>query len=367
VATCTVTVVARTAHAKSVRHLALLRVVAQGVVGSKGGPPEAVVERLLCVQAQDLWSAAASVALRTGGSIADVHAALDGGTVVRGWLLRDTLHLAASHDLGLLHTVQMWRPAGAVTRRQLGMTPAQLSRAERIALAAVAGGPIPRAQLIEAWEAGGTDTGRQRGYLLIALLCQLGILCLGPVRNGQQMSIAAAEWLGERPALLERDEALEALARRYFLGHGPATPSDLARWANLTVRDTKAAVALARPHLAAITVEDAEYLLDPATPDVLASCDTEARDVIALAPFDELLFGYRDRAATLPDDRVAAVFPHSNGVPNGTVLFDGQVSATWKRPKGRDEQEVEVDLLVPVPKQAVDQARLRVAALTAYR
>jgi hypothetical protein len=165
------------------------------------------------------------------------------------------------------------------------------------------------------------------------------------------------------PAALSRDEALAALARRYFAGHGPATPADLARWANLTVADTKRAVSAARPHLAAMTADGVEYLLSPDTPDQLADCRREAAGVLALPGFDEMIFGYRDRSATLPADRVDRVFPHRNGVPACTIVVKGQVAAIWRHQLRDPDGANEIIPLVPLSEQVVRAAARKASAL----
>jgi len=347
------------------REIALLRLVAQGVAGSRGVSPERAVQRLVCLQAQDYWSGLASVALRSRASIAAVEAALNAGTVVRGWPLRGTLHLVAASDLGWLRELLAGRELAAAAGREarLGIDAPLLGRAERIAVETLScQGPSTRAQVTAAWQAGGIDTGGQRGYHLIWHLSLAGIVLFGPARNGQQL-LALAGPQASAPAGFTRAAALEELARRYFAGHGPATPADLARWANLTAADTRLAVAAARPHLAAITSQDGtEYLLGPATQDELASCREEAEDVIALPGFDEMIFGYRDRTPTLPDDRAARVFPHRNGIPSCTVIVGGQVAATW-RPAKRPGEVTEIAALTPLTEQVTRSAMARAAAL----
>ena len=61
-----------------------------------------------------------------------------------------------------------------------------------------------------------------------------------------------------------------------------------------------------------------------------------------------MLFGYRDRAATLAANRSARVFPHRNGIPCCTVVVNGQVAARWRRPAKRHEETVEITALVPL-------------------
>ncbi|HUB38371.1 MAG TPA: winged helix DNA-binding domain-containing protein [Streptosporangiaceae bacterium] len=349
----------------SQREIALLRLVAQGVTGSRRDSPERVVQRLLCLQAQDYWSGIASVALRSASSATAVEATLNAGTVVRGWPLRGTLHLVGASDIGWLRELLAGRELAAAARQEarLGIDSHVLGSAERIAVEALSShGPSTRAELTAAWQAGGIDTSSQRGYHLIWHLAHTGTVLFGPVRNGQQL-LALAGQQTRAPAGLTRDEALTNLARRYFDGHGPATPADLARWANLTIADTKLAVAAARPHLAALTVADTEYLLGPGTQDELASCRKEAQDVMALPGFDEMLFGYRDRTPTLPDDRSDHVFPHRNGIPSCTVIVNGQVAATWRRPTKRHGEIADITPLVPLTREALRSAARKAAAL----
>ena len=72
-----------------------------------------------------------------------------------------------------------------------------------------------------------------------------GRIVRGPMVGRQHAFALVRDWLaGPRHA---RDVALAELARRYLAGHGPATESDLARWAGLPLRDARAGLgAIAR-------------------------------------------------------------------------------------------------------------------------
>jgi Winged helix DNA-binding domain len=350
-------------HAK--QELALLRLVAQGIIGSRPTSPARVVQRLLCLQAQDYWSGIASVAVRSATSLTEVAAALNAGTVVRAWPLRGTLHLVAAADLGWLRTLLAPRQLAAAAAREarLGIDAHVLDRAQHIAVEVISSrGPASRSEITAAWRAVGIDTANQRGYHLIWHLAHTGILCLGPVHQGQQLLVLAEKWVPPS-AGLGRDDALKALAHRYFASHGPATPADLARWANLTTADTKRAIAAARPGLTNITVASTEYLLDPAIQDELAARRDEAEGVIALPGFDELIFGYHDRTPTLSDDHSVSVFPYRNGIPRSTIVLDGQVVATWKRPTQNRARTVEITPLTSLSGRVIRLASQKAAVL----
>lgn len=314
--------------------LALLRLVAQRVAGPRPATAADAVRWLTAVQAQDLRAALAAVALRTTtGTREAAGAALATGEVVRSWPMRGTLHLVPAEDLPWLLELTAARAVARAARRraQLGLDDATIERAREVAVAALAGGNrLRRAELLAAWQEAGVATAGQRGYHLLAHLSQTGTLCLGPVRDGEQLFVLIDEWIKE-PRRLAREEALGELALRYFRGHGPATRADFVRWTGLTVADARTGLELARPALARLELDGVEYLLDPATPRALDACRDEAAGLFLLPSFDELLLGYADRTATLPARYADRVVPGGNGVFQPTIVYGGRVVGTWRR------------------------------------
>lgn len=347
--------------ASAIRELALLRLVAQGLAGPRPDSPREAAERLLCLQAQDYWSGLASIAVRCGIGLSEVEEAFDQGTIVRAWPLRGTLHLLASEDLSWLRELLAERQltGAARGRAEVGLDGPLIDRAARIATSTISErGPASRAELMSAWAAAGIDTSGQRTYRLIWHLAHMGTLVHGPTRDGQHLFALAEQWLPASPGI-DRADALGLLARRYFTGHGPATAADLTRWANLTVADSKQAIAAARSTLATLSVGGVDYLLGSATQDTLADCRKDAGATLALPYFDELLLGYRDRDPTLPPERDSHVFANRNGVPAHTIIHKGQVIATWRRPEKGSRGPVEVMPLVPVAATVLERAASR--------
>jgi Winged helix DNA-binding domain len=317
----------------SLREVALLRLVAQRIAGPPEATPADAVRRLTAMQAQDHSGVVTSVALRTAArGRAEVEAAFDAGQVVKSWPMRGTLHLVAAEDLPWLLELTAPRVvAGARARRdQLGLDPATLERARQLTVETLAGGRrLRREELFAAWEQGGLDPSRQRGYHLLAYLAQTGVVCFGPARGGEMLIVLVAEWI-PHPRHLEREEALGELALRYFRGHGPATAKDLGRWAHLVAADVRVGLALARPRLAAVDVDGVEHLMDPQTPDLLAEHRAAAAGVFLLPGFDEYVLGYQDRSAAVPAEHAERIVPGGNGVFRPTVVSAGQVVGTWR-------------------------------------
>jgi Winged helix DNA-binding domain len=315
------------------REVALLRLVAQRLAGPAASTAAEAVRWMTALQGQDYRGALTSVALRTeGGTSADVEATLTAGEVVRSWPMRGTLHLVAAEDLSWLLDLTAGRQvAGAARRRaQLGIDEATLERARDVTLDLLAGGrAVRRDDLMTAWESSGVATDGQRGYHLLWHLAQSATVCLGPVRDGEQLVVLVAEW-APAPRRLDRDEALGKLATRYFRSHGPATAKDLARWTGLAASDVTVALAVARPALDRLDVDGVEHLLDPRTPDLLGACRRRALGVFLLPGFDELLLGYGDRSAVLPVEFADRIVPGGNGMFRPTVVSGGRVVGTWR-------------------------------------
>jgi hypothetical protein len=318
----------------STHDVALLRLAAQWLAGPGAAGPAEAVRRLGAVQAQDLPGAVTSVALRTAARRRkDVEVALDDGEIVRTWPMRGTLHLLAADDVHWMLELLASRSLTALTARwaQLGLSEADAERAREIVIAALAGGGrLRRADLLAAIEDGGVATTGQRGYHLLGYLARTGTLCLGPTDGaGEQLFVLLDDWV-PAPRRRTRDEALGELALRFFRGHGPATVHDLARWAGLPLRDTRAGLAVARPQLAALDVDGVEHLLDPEVPDRLMACREEAAGVVLLPGFDEFVLGYRDRSTILAPEFAERIVPGNNGMFRPTVVLDGRIVGTWQ-------------------------------------
>ncbi|HZA27081.1 MAG TPA: winged helix DNA-binding domain-containing protein, partial [Actinomycetota bacterium] len=139
----------------------------------------------------------------------------------------------------------------------------------------------------------------------------------------------AEERLG--PWSVTEAESREHLVRRYLAGFGPASLSDLADWAGLSVTTLRPVVE--RMNLRRFSDERERELLDlPRTP--LPDPDTPA-PVRFLPTWDATLLAHARRTQILPERYRSRVFntrtPHS--VP--TFLVDGAVAGTWRYENGR--------------------------------
>lgn len=296
------------------------RFTAQGLAGPPLAGPVAVAERLLAVQGQDPRGFRLAVRARTEGlTAADVERALAGRELLVTWLNRGTLHLIRSEDYPLLQSLTT-PPLLTSSRRRLRQEDVSEAEAERaveaIERALAEEGPLTRIQLRERLDAAGLRTEGQAMLHLLFLAALRGVAVRGPMIGKQHAYVLVRDWLGpSRP--LDRDKALAELARRYLVGHQPATARDLAKWAGLPLRD-------ARAGLAAIGSE-----LDVEGDVVRLARRADAEKLPPprlLGAFDPVLLGWTSREDILG--------PHTNlvtrnGMFHPFAMADGRAVAKW--------------------------------------
>jgi hypothetical protein len=325
------------------------RLTAQLLAGPPARDATAVVERLLAVQGQDPRGARLAIRARSEGLTArDVDRALDERALVITWLNRGTLHLVRSEDYPWLHALTAPRLQTSSARRlaQEGLTPEATERGVRaIERTLSKQGPSTRGELREQIAAAGVRT---EGQALVHLLLEAslrGVAVRGPMVGREHAYALVREWL-PNPGPVDRDRALEELARRYLAGHGPASERDLAKWAGLALRDARAGFgAIARE-----LIERENGLLDLARRDVAA----ELPPPRLLGSFDPVLHGWVSREPMLVDKEPIITL---NGVFRPFALVRGRAVAAWSMRAG------EIELRPFARLTRADTAALQVDAL----
>jgi DNA glycosylase AlkZ-like len=303
------------------RTLLAERLTAQALAGPPLHRPTDVAERLLAVQGQDPRGFRLAVRARTEGlSAADVERALAERELIVTWLNRGTLHLVRSEDYSLLQALTT-PPLLTSSRRRLRQEGVSEGQAERalatIEKALAEEGPLTRIQVRERLDSAGLRTEGQALLHLLFLAALRGIAVRGPMIGKQHAYVLVRDWLGESQPV-DREKALSELARRYLVGHQPASDRDLARWAGLPLRD-------ARAGLAAIGSE-----LERGGEGLVRLAKRPAPEEIPsprlLGAFDPVLLGWTSREEILG--------PHTNlvtrnGMFHPFAMANGRAVAKW--------------------------------------
>ncbi len=322
-----VTLMATTPPARD--RLLAARLRSQRLAGVPAGDALEATRSLLAIQAQDPRGARLAIRARTGrGHASDVDRALTvDRSLIITWVNRGTLHLVASEDEPLLHALTTPQLRAASDRRlaQEGVNPAAAERGIAAIVRALGDrGPMTRTQIRTVLErARVPHAGQAPAHVLFRATVD-GLLVRGPLVGDEHAFVLSADWLGERPSL-DRERALAELARRYLAGHGPADDRDLAKWANVPLRDARAGLQAIAPELH----ERPDGLLQPR-----GHRAGRLPPPRLLGPFDPLLLGWRSRTFVLdhPPEVVT-----TNGIIRPIALVGGRAAGTWKMPGGRVE------------------------------
>ncbi len=329
----------------------------QRIAGAGFERPGEVVAWMGAVQAQDYLGALWALGLRMETAREEtIEQAITERTVVRTWPMRGTLHFVAPADIRwmlalLARRVLAGRPA---RYRQLELDQAVFDTSRDLLVSALEGGrQLTRDALYEILEAAGIATAGQRGLHILQWLALDGLLCFAG-RQGKQQTFALLEEWVPAARMLARDEALAALAERYFTSHGPATLQDFTWWSGLTVADAKAGIELAGQRLEREAIDGLSYWFGAAAPGPAASPSRPS--VYLLPPFDEYTVAYKDRSAVLDPARGGLV--STNGIFYPSIVLDGQVAGTWKRELKKDSVVITLSPFDPLKKKERQAAAL---------
>jgi Winged helix DNA-binding domain len=335
-------------------------------------PTAADVVRLLgCVQSQEYAHALWSLGMRTDRlSAAEVQAEFDRGDFLRTHILRPTWHFVAAEDIRWILEVTAPRVQrlNQTIYRQHSLDPATLDHGVAVITEELRDGRYrSRAELGEALaDQRLPNQGIRLAYIVMNAELE-GVICSGPTRGAQQtyaLLDERAPYSGDADALRASanrapphgEEAsggvlssasdddgggfqarcassakkgdAAGLAHRFFMGHGPASIQDLARWSSLTLSQCRDALDAAKDRLDSATVEGVELWFGPDAPTT-----EELPGALLLPLYDELTLSYP-----------VINFPQASGHPHtpGEDLFVGCVIiaemnvGTWRRiVKGR--------------------------------
>ena len=328
------------------------RLTSQGLATTPARDPVEVAERLLAVQGQDPRGARLAVRGRSEGLVAsDVDRALDERRLIVTWVNRGTLHLIRSEDYPLLHaltTPQLWTSC----RRRLEQTGVgdKADRGVETVRRALDDGPRTRAELRDALDSADVPTEGQALVHVLFYATLQGVCVRGPMRGKEQAFVSTRDWLGDQPDL-DLEAALGELARRYLVGHGPATDADLARWAGITLGDARAGL----QSIARRVVDAGDGLVDLRQREDPAPLPPPR----LLGAFDPLLLGWTSRDAVIGDHKGLVTM---NGIFKPFALVKGRAVSTWRLPKGK----VEIEHLEKVTKKARKELEADAAAVESF-
>ncbi len=309
--------------------------------------PQALVEWLGAVQAQDFAAAKWALGLRLQGvTDDDIEQAFTSGAILRTHIMRPTWHFVSPADIRWLLDLTAPRVNQAIAyyNRKLELDEALFRSTNAVLANALQGGKqLTRDELASALRQAGIVTEGEQRVTQIMMRAELdGVICSG-ARRGKQFTYALLAERAPRARVLARDEALAELTKRYFTSHGPATAQDFAWWSGLTAADVRAGLALAASHLLQETIDDQTYWSSPS----VSPTGNVSQAAYLLPTYDEYTVGYTDRSASFDASHANKLDQRSGLLANAMVL-NGQVVGTWRRTLKKNTVVISATSFIPL-------------------
>lgn len=342
------------------------RISAQHINGDLNSPEE-VLESMGAIQAQDynasLW--AMGLRCKEGTTVADIEKAINKRKIARTWLMRGTIHFAASKDIHwmmklfaprLLHT--------AIMRDQhLGLSDKMVEKTKALFYTALKREKqLTRKEMYKVLEKVGVPSKNNLGYHMLYRAAWDGLICFGPYSGNEQTFVLMDDHIGE-VRVLSSEQANAELAKRYFISHGPATIRDYVWWSGLTVKDAKAGIEKAGSSLKEEIIDGKAYYMSKK----ITKSDN-GKSVHLLPAFDEYLVSYADREAMLGNPQMQralngtnktgkAAIIHSNGIFVPVIIADGEVVGAWSRKIVKEKMTITLKQYAKLDKDGIREAK----------
>ena len=321
--------------------------VAVGLAGEPWTDPLGVVRRLGAVQSQDFLPAKWSIASRCAGiDDAAMDRLFDEGRIIRTHVLRPTWHFVLPGELQWLLglTAPRVHQMSRYYYRQQELDDATLAACGYVIERLLDGGAfLTRSEIAAGLAVSGIVAAGPRMGLIMMWAELEGMVCSGP-RRGRQHTYASMGSRIEGGERLDPDEALAALTRRYFAGHGPASRKDFRWWSSLTLATIDRGLEMVAGDLVSETVDGVEYWWDG------SATETPGDGLAArlLPGYDEYIVGYSETKWELDRSGTARRSSGRNVTFNQVVLMDSQVVGQWRPRMEGGRLLIEVDVYRPL-------------------
>lgn len=175
--------------------------------------------------------------------------------------------------------------------------------------------------------------------------------------SGQPVLTTLEAWTG---SAMPAEPDIDAIVLRYLAAYGPASVLDVQTWSGLT--RLGAVFARLRERLVVFRDEGGRELFD--LPDAPRPDEDVPAPVRILAPFDNILIGYKDRTRIMPPGHQPLIFTQ-NGLVRPTVLVDGFAAGIAAITRTKSDAILSIDLFHDVPpalREEIEAEGLRLLA-----
>jgi hypothetical protein len=309
-------------------NISQIRLANQRIITTDLTTPKAVVAHMGALQAQDYAMSKWAVGLRlppaTDGLI---EAALDAGELVRTHVLRPTWHLVAAEDVRWM--LKLTAPHIHATMKAMNvglkLDADVFQKSNKIIEKTLANNNhLTREELMAVLAKSGIIADKSRAAHLMFNAELAAIVCNGVIK-GKQHTYALMDEKVPKGLTFTREEALWALAQRYFNSHAPATLQDFQWWSGLPMGDARKGIEALKSDFVSEKINNQTYYFKPQN-----QAAQPTASIHFLPAFDEFLVSYKDRSASI-EPHLKDLAMTSNGIFKPVIVVNGQVIGVWKR------------------------------------
>jgi len=307
--------------------------------------PAEIVEYLGAMQAQDFSMAKWAIGMRVPGlHDADVEQAFNSGQILRTHVLRPTWHFVSPADIRWM--IELTAPrvnaVSAYYYRATELDAKVFKKTNAVITTALKGGHyLTRTNLQKALQKAKIKAeGVRLSYIMMRAELD-AVICSGP-RQGKQFTYALLNERAPDTVKLHRQEALVALAKKYFTSRGPATANDYATWSGLAMLDVKESISLLGKQLATDSINNKVYFFASSIQLQAARLTAKHQTTFLLPDYDEYTIGYKDRTEMFGERKGNSNTKVENPVFYHSLIVDGVAAGTWLKAAGKGEAGVEI-------------------------
>lgn len=326
-----------------------IRLYNQLLTGHEFDEPHEIVSWMGAMQSQSLELAKWAIGARLGEkTVKNVEEALNTGKIIRTHILRPTWHFVSCEDIHWMFDLSIPRlkPTYLSYCKMLGADDSVISRGVSMVEKSLSGGKhLTKQEIGTILQKEKITTDTRMLTLIISMAEMEGVLCNGQLRGNKQTFTSFGEW-APRKLSIQKEEALERLARTFFTSHGPATIQDFTWWSGLTLTECKQALEMIKNDFICETTNGRVFWMKndiktPATDEVSA---------LLLPPFDEFVVSYKDRSEMIDETHYGKVMT-KNGLFSPTIMLNGEIIGSWKKTMKKGAPQIELSFFEKMPQK----------------
>ncbi len=190
---------------------------------------------------------------------------------------------------------------------------------------------------------------------LIHIVTSRGIVCYGPPRGSEPTFVRADAWVPKWRDIA-REDAEDALLRRYLKSFGPAAPHDFAAWSGMTLTETRTIWDRQQGGMLPVNVENKKVFLLQEDVNELLHAKFE-RPLVRLLPyFDSFIIGHKERDHLVSRQHHAKV-SRPQGWIAPTVIANGRIVGVWEHDVKKDRLFIRVKKIQPLTRAMQNDIR----------